>query len=60
MAWTKEECILARETLSSLEISFRNAEKFPNSDTKRELLDSFATAIQNISGKLDKNCAPAK
>jgi hypothetical protein len=58
MAWSKEECSLARESLNQQEISFRNAEKMPNSPTKNELLEFFATGIKRLQTLIDNNCPP--
>jgi hypothetical protein len=56
MAWTQAECDAAEESLHQLEIGSVNAEKFPNTATKRELLEWYATAIKNLQVLIDKNC----
>jgi hypothetical protein len=58
MAWTKEECDVAREGLVGLEAHLRKLETPPLTPAKKELIAIYQGSIKATQALIEKNCIP--
>lgn len=58
MAWTEEECKLAREGLVATEAYLRKLETPPLTPGKKELITIYQGSIRASQALIEKNCIP--